>query len=52
MSSDGARTMAGAIPRGELVEIPCATHPVHLDNPEAFGRAVLDFLEGLGLMGR
>jgi pimeloyl-ACP methyl ester carboxylesterase len=50
MSSGEARTMARALPRGKLVEIPRATHPVHLDNPEAFGRAVLDFLEGLGLM--
>ncbi|MEJ2716939.1 MAG: alpha/beta hydrolase [Deltaproteobacteria bacterium] len=51
MGSHAARTMAGALPRGELIEIPSATHPVHLDNPGAFGRAVLDFLEGLGLIG-
>ena len=50
MSSREARKMARALSGGKLVEIPRATHPVHLDNPEAFGRAVLDFLEGLGLM--
>lgn len=49
MSSGEARKMARALSRGNLVEIPRATHPVHLDNPEAFGRAVLNFLEGLGL---
>lgn len=51
MGSHAARAMVSALPNGQLVEIPCATHPVHLDNPEAFGRAVLGFLEKLGLMG-
>lgn len=49
MSSEAARTMISALPRGELIEIPSATHPVHLDNPEYFGRAVLDFLQRLGM---
>jgi pimeloyl-ACP methyl ester carboxylesterase len=52
MSSHGARTMARALPNGELVEIPSATHPVHLDNPEAFGRAILDFLARVGVMDK
>ncbi len=50
MSSEEARTMAGSLPNGRLVEIPSATHPVHLDNPEDFGQAVLDFLQDLGVI--
>jgi pimeloyl-ACP methyl ester carboxylesterase len=40
-----AQEMAGAIPAGEMVEIPRATHPAHLDNPDEFRRTVMGFLK-------
>jgi pimeloyl-ACP methyl ester carboxylesterase len=45
-----AQAMAGAIPGGELAEIPKATHPAHLDNPDAFREAVMGFLSSHGLL--
>jgi pimeloyl-ACP methyl ester carboxylesterase len=42
--------MAKAMPAGELVEIPRATHPAHLDNPEGFREAVTGFLKKHGLI--
>jgi esterase len=49
MRHAAAEDMCRSLPRGRLVEIPSAAHPVHADNPDAFGSAVLGFLEGLGL---
>ncbi len=45
LGHQAAEAMAGAIPAGELAEIPKATHPAHLDNPEAFRQAVMGFLK-------
>jgi pimeloyl-ACP methyl ester carboxylesterase len=42
--------MARAIPAGEIVEIPRATHPAHLDNPEEFREAVTGFLKKHGFI--
>jgi pimeloyl-ACP methyl ester carboxylesterase len=42
--------MAGAIPAGEMVEIPKATHPAHLDNPDGFREAVTGFLKKHGFI--
>lgn len=39
--------MAGKIPRATKVVIPDAGHAPNLDQPEAFGRAVLAFLDAL-----
>jgi 2-succinyl-6-hydroxy-2,4-cyclohexadiene-1-carboxylate synthase len=40
-----AQEMAAAVPDGEAVVIPDAGHAVHLEQPEAFHRAVLKFLQ-------
>jgi pimeloyl-ACP methyl ester carboxylesterase len=40
--------MAAKIPDARLVVIPGAGHVANLDQPEAFNRAMLDFLAGLG----
>lgn len=45
LSADVARRMIDALPDGRLVEIPGAGHPVPLDQPEAFARAVRAFLD-------
>jgi len=37
--------MARAIPKAEIAEIPESAHPVMMENPAAFRRAVLDFLD-------
>jgi 2-succinyl-6-hydroxy-2,4-cyclohexadiene-1-carboxylate synthase len=42
------RSMAGAIPAARLVVVPDAGHAVHLEQPEAFHRHVLEFLESEG----
>jgi pimeloyl-ACP methyl ester carboxylesterase len=39
--------MERAIPNARKVVIPDAGHAANLDNPEAFNRAVLEFLDGL-----
>jgi pimeloyl-ACP methyl ester carboxylesterase len=44
LSIDVAKRMLDALPDGRLVEIPGAGHPVPLDQPEAFARAVRAFL--------
>jgi pimeloyl-ACP methyl ester carboxylesterase len=44
LSVDIAKRMIEALPAGQLVEIPGAGHPVPLDQPEAFARAVRAFL--------
>jgi len=44
LSHDVARRMIEALPDGRLVEIPGAGHPVPLDQPEPFARAVRAFL--------
>ncbi|MBI2847032.1 MAG: alpha/beta hydrolase [Chloroflexi bacterium] len=41
-----ARKVLAHIPKGTLVEIPGAGHPVPLDNPTAFNEAFLSFLNG------
>ena len=38
------RTMAETIPEARLVVVPGAGHAIHLEQPEAFSRHVLDFL--------
>jgi len=43
-----ARALAGALPGGQLVEIPGAGHVVNLAAPEAFNRALRRFLRSLG----
>jgi pimeloyl-ACP methyl ester carboxylesterase len=50
LGRQAAQEMAGAIPTGEIVEIPRATHPAHLDNPEGFREAVTGFLKKHGLI--
>ena len=44
-----AQYMAKKIPDSELIIIPNAGHSANVDNPEAFNRAVLDFLGKLNL---
>ena len=44
-----AQYMAKKIPDSELIIIPKAGHSANVDNPEAFNRAVLDFLGKLNL---
>lgn len=44
-----AQYMAKKIPDSELIIIPKAGHSANVDNPEAFNRAVLDFLRKLNL---
>jgi pimeloyl-ACP methyl ester carboxylesterase len=39
-----AERMIQVLPNGKLVEIKCAEHSVHEDNPKAFNIAVLNFL--------
>lgn len=46
------REMSRAMPRARLVVVPDAGHTVHLEEPEAFQRAVLDFLRTLDHEGR
>jgi pimeloyl-ACP methyl ester carboxylesterase len=43
-----SEVMAAKIPDARLVVIPGAGHVANLDQPEAFNRAMLDFLAGLG----
>ena len=50
LGREAAERMVRALPAGELAEIPKATHPVHLDNPEAFREAVEEFLKKHGLL--
>lgn len=50
LGREAAEQMVQALPAGELAEIPRATHPVHLDNPEAFRDAVTGFLARHGLL--
>ncbi len=45
------KSMAGAIPTARLVVVPDAGHSVHLEQPEAFHRHVLEFLESEGCHG-
>jgi len=45
-----ARQMVQGLQAGELAEIPRATHPAHLDNPEAFREAVMGFLKKHGFI--
>ena len=44
LSAEVAKRMLDALPDGRLVEIPGAGHPVPMDQPEAFARAVRAFL--------
>jgi pimeloyl-ACP methyl ester carboxylesterase len=50
LGRQAAQEMAGAIPTGEMVEIPKATHPAHLDNPDGFREAVMSFLKKHGFI--
>jgi pimeloyl-ACP methyl ester carboxylesterase len=42
-----SQAMAKAIPGAKLVKIPGAGHLSNLENPEAFNRALVEFVEGL-----
>jgi len=44
MSEPAAMEMSREIAGGRFEAIPKAAHPVHTDNPQAFEKAVLDFL--------
>ena len=44
-----SEVMEKRLPQARRVLIPAAGHVVNLDEPEAFDRAVLDFVEGLGV---
>ena len=46
-----AEVMAARIPGAKHVTIPGACHVANLEETEAFDRAVLDFLQGLGAEG-
>jgi len=50
LGREAAEQMVRALPAGELAEIPRATHPAHLDNPEAFRDAVTGFLARHGFL--
>jgi 8-oxo-dGTP diphosphatase len=50
LERQAAEAMAGAIPAGEMAEIPNATHPAHLDNPDGFRKAVMGFLKKHGFI--
>jgi esterase len=50
LGRQAAQEMAGAVPAGEMVEIPRATHPAHLDNPDGFREAVMGFLKKHGFI--
>lgn len=45
MRPEAAKEMGERIPRASLVEIPGSVHWPQLQNPDAFARAVLGFLE-------
>jgi esterase len=50
LGRQAAEAMTGAIPGGEMAEIPKATHPAHLDNPDRFREAVMGFLKRHGFI--
>ena len=50
LGREAAEQMVRTLPSGELAEIPRATHPAHLDNPEAFREAVMAFLKKHGFI--
>ncbi|MEO8744207.1 MAG: 2-succinyl-6-hydroxy-2,4-cyclohexadiene-1-carboxylate synthase [Candidatus Dormibacter sp.] len=39
-----ARRLAATVPQGRVVVVPRAGHPVHMEGPEAFARALADHL--------
>jgi pimeloyl-ACP methyl ester carboxylesterase len=45
LGRQAAEQMVKAMPDAEMMEIPRATHPAHLDNPEGFREAVMGFLK-------
>lgn len=50
LGREAAERMVRALPAGELAEIPRATHPAHLDNPDGFRDAVTGFLARHGFL--
>ena len=50
LRADVALEMSRAMHRGKFAEIPAAAHPVHTDNPPAFARTILSFLDDQGLL--
>jgi pimeloyl-ACP methyl ester carboxylesterase len=50
LGRQAAKEMARAIPAGEIAEIPRATHPAHLDNPDGFREAIMLFLKKHGFI--
>jgi pimeloyl-ACP methyl ester carboxylesterase len=47
-----ADSLARWLPNARKVSIPGGGHTVHLDEPERFNRALLDFLSGVATGGR
>jgi pimeloyl-ACP methyl ester carboxylesterase len=45
MREEKAREMKDQMQKGEFAEVPNATHPLHIDNPEEFQKLVSDFLD-------
>lgn len=50
MSEAAARYMSEAIPRGSFAEVHDAAHPLHVDNPAGFERAVFGFLKAIEIL--
>ena len=44
VSDDYLKAYAGLLPNARTLTIPAAGHAPHLEQPEAFGSAVLEFL--------
>ena len=44
LSPEVAERMLSLLPKGHYVEIPDSGHPIPMDNPEAFEKAVRQFL--------
>lgn len=52
MRREKAQQMNKIISESRFEEIPSATHPVHIDNPHAFQKAIFKFLTSVGLVGK
>lgn len=50
LGRQAAEQMAKAMPAAEMMEIPSATHPAHLDNPDGFRETVMGFLAKHGFL--
>ena len=52
LGRQAAEQMASVMPTAEMMEIPRATHPAHLDNPDGFREAIMLFLRKHGFITR